>query len=306
MLALDRESGIPLASQLVRQLRFEIATGRYQVGETLPSTRVLAKRLEISFHTVRKAYQELVDLGFLDSKGGSGFVVKRTAADTQSDRLEAGAGVAQEAVQRLIGLGLNELEVEMVLMEQLAQLEQAKGVPDILLAAPYLELAQRCSELVEQAIYLPVEPVVIRDLNRHPQAEYVITPFANLQTVLQFSHEAHAIGINVFYSHELQEALAHLMPHNTVGIAALDPTSVEPIMIDIRRQTGFSGQMFGLSAQADSAEFRSLLEQIDLLLYTHQSRRRVLSRLEGHPSVELDPRIAVESLDVLRRTFASR
>lgn len=306
MLALDRESGVPITTQLVRHLRFEIATGRYQVGDVLPSTRTLAKRLEISFHTVRKAYHELSELGLVESRSGSGYVVKQAASEMRSDRLEAGATVAQEAVQRLIGIGLNDIEVEMVLLEQLAQLDQAKGVPEILLAAPYLELAQRCSELVEQAIYLPVEPVVISSLDRHPEAEYVITPFANLQTVLQSSMDAHAIGINVFYSHEVQEALAHLAPHDTVGIAAVDPTSVEPIMIDIRRQTGFGGQVFGLSAQADAAEFRSLLDQIDLLLYTHQARRRVISRLAGRRSVELDPRIAVESLDVLRRTFASR
>jgi len=306
MLALDRDSGVPLTEQLVRQLRFEIATGRYQVGDLLPSTRTLAKRLEISFHTVRKAYHELAQLGLVQPKGGSGYIVMQTASETRSDRLEAGATVAQEAVQRLVGLGLNDIEVEMVFLEQLAQLDQQKGVPEIIFAAPYLELAQRCSELVEQAIYLPVEPVVVTDLHRHPGAEYVIAPFANLQTVLQASPEAHTLGINVFYSHELQESLAHLMPHNTVGIAAVDPTSVEPIMIDIRRQTGFAGQVFGLSAQADAAEFRRLLEQIDLLLYTHQARRRVIPRLAGRPSVELDPRIAVESLDVLRRTFASR
>ncbi|MGA7305898.1 MAG: GntR family transcriptional regulator [Rhodothermales bacterium] len=306
MLALDRQSGVPLVAQLVRQLRFDIATGRYQVGDVLPSTRTLARRLEISFHTVRKAYQALAELGLVESRGGSGYLVKQTAGETRSERLEAGATVAQDAVQRLIGIGLNDLEVEMVLMEQLAQLEQAKGIPEILFAAPYLELAQRCSELVEQAIYLPVEPVVITDLTRHPEAEYVITPFATLQTVLQEAPESHGIGVTVFYSHELQESLAHLMPHNTVGIAALDPTSVEPIMIDIRRQTGFAGQVFGLSAHADTAEFKNLLAQVDLLLYTHQSRRRVRSRLAGHPSVELDPRVAVESLDALRRTFASR
>lgn len=306
MLALDRQSGVPLSTQLVRQLRFEIATGRYQVGDVLPSTRTLAKRLEISFHTVRKSYQALAALGLVESKDGSGFVVKKAAPETHSDRLEAGAEVAHEAVQRLVGIGLNDLEVEMVLMEQLAQLEQAKGVPVVLFAAPYLELAQRCGELVEQAIYLPVEPVVLGELHRHPEAEYIVTPFAYLQSVLQSSQESHAIGVTVFYSHEVQESLAHLMPHNTVGIAALDPTSVEPIMIDIRRQTGFAGQVFGVSAQADTAEFRNMLAQVDLLLYTHQSRRRVASRLSGHASVELDPRIAVESLDALRRTFASR
>jgi hypothetical protein len=118
--------------------------------------------------------------------------------------------------------------------------------------------------------------------------------------------DAHAVGVTVFYSHNLQEALARLTSHDAVAIAVKDPRSVEPIMIDIRRQTGFSGQVFGVSAQADREEFENIVNQVDLVLYTHRSRRRVQPRLDGRPSVELDPRIAPESLAVVRELFAGR
>ena len=40
-----------------------IATKQFQVGELLPSTRELGRQLEVSFHTVRKAYGHLEDEG---------------------------------------------------------------------------------------------------------------------------------------------------------------------------------------------------------------------------------------------------
>jgi hypothetical protein len=112
--------------------------------------------------------------------------------------------------------------------------------------------------------------------------------------------------VTVFYAERAQQALARLSERDTVGIAVEDALSVEPIMIDIRQQTGFSGQVFGISASADVEEFASVLSDVDLLLYTHQSRRKVQSRIGAHPSVELDPRIAEESMHTIKETFSLR
>ena len=306
MIALDRETGVPLAEQLAHQMRYQIAAGRFQVGESLPSTRALALRLDVSFHTVRKAYNKLAEAGLVEARGGKGFVVVAAVAGQTSERLENGAVIAAEAIQRLMGLGLGEQEIEAVLLEQLERLQDASSVPEILFAAPYVELSTRGSELIELATNLPVGPVLLKDLAAHPDAEFVITPFASLSQVIQAAPDAHAVGVTVFYSHELQEALARLASHDAVGIAVMDSTSVEPIMNDIRRQTGFAGQVFGVSAHAGRAEFANILDHVDLLLYTHQSRRRVQPKLAGHPNVKLDPKITLESLDVVRQLFSSR
>lgn len=305
MITLDRDSDVSLSEQLVRKLRFRIASGHYRIGESLPSTRTLASRLDVSFHTVRKAYNRLVEIGLVEARSGRGFVVVASTAGRTSDRLEEGAVIAAEAVQRLVALGLSEDEIEALLLEQLDR-QHETAVPHILFAAPYRELADRCSELVQAAVNFPVEPVLLRELGSHVDAEYIITPFASLAQVLHDAPEAHAVGVTVFYAHELQEALSRLTSQDAVGVAVQDATSVEPIMIDIRRQTGFAGQVFGISAHADREEFENILDQVDLLLYTHQSRRRVQSKLDGHPSVELDPRIATESMEVVKRILASR
>lgn len=301
MITLDRDSGVAISAQIARQLRFLIASGRYQVGDLVPSTRALADRLGVSFHTVRKAYASLAEAGLLEPVGGRGFVVVSAKSGSTSDRLEEGAEIAAEAIQRLLATGLNEQEVEALLFEQLEEQLQSVSAPGVLFAASYRELAERCSELVQSVVSASVTPVLLRDLESHVDAEFVITPFAHLSTAMRSAPHAQAIGVTVFYAHELQASLARLTSHDAVAIAVQDPTSVEPIMIDIRRLTGFSGQVFGIAANADADEFESILEQVDLVLYTHQSRRRVRGKLGDHASVELDPRIAGESLDVVRR-----
>ncbi|MGW7004702.1 GntR family transcriptional regulator [Streptomyces sp. NPDC054933] len=48
LMVIDRDSGEPLRSQLERQVRDAIRSGRLQVGERLPSSRELARNLGLS------------------------------------------------------------------------------------------------------------------------------------------------------------------------------------------------------------------------------------------------------------------
>ncbi|MBF9132964.1 PLP-dependent aminotransferase family protein [Plantactinospora sp. S1510] len=71
LLTLDRASGEPLTSQLERQLRDAIRTGRLKVGERLPSSRQLARELELSRGLVQDCYGQLQAEGYLSTRAGS-------------------------------------------------------------------------------------------------------------------------------------------------------------------------------------------------------------------------------------------
>jgi GntR family transcriptional regulator/MocR family aminotransferase len=71
LLRLDRERPEPLRSQLERELRDAIRTGRLAAGERLPSSRVLATELGISRGLVLECYSQLQAEGFLTSRTGS-------------------------------------------------------------------------------------------------------------------------------------------------------------------------------------------------------------------------------------------
>lgn len=76
------------ASHIADRIRLMIATKQFQVGETLPSTRVLGKQLGTSFHTVRKAYHQLASEGLIRSEKGRGFLIMRQ--NTMLDKSEIG------------------------------------------------------------------------------------------------------------------------------------------------------------------------------------------------------------------------
>src|SRR5579863_8903790 len=71
LLRLDRSSGQPLRSQLEAGLREAIRRGRLQGGERLPSSRGLARELDVSRGLVQEVYAQLLSEGYLTSQVGS-------------------------------------------------------------------------------------------------------------------------------------------------------------------------------------------------------------------------------------------
>jgi GntR family transcriptional regulator len=66
---------LPIYRQIMRQITEAIAVGRLKAGEKLPSHRDLSEQLVIAPLTVKKAYDELELLGFLETQRGRGTFV---------------------------------------------------------------------------------------------------------------------------------------------------------------------------------------------------------------------------------------
>lgn len=84
LLRLDRKGREPLASQLQRELREAIRTGRLQAGERLPSSRTLARELGVSRGTALECYAQLQAEGYLTTRLGSATRVAEAAAAPSS------------------------------------------------------------------------------------------------------------------------------------------------------------------------------------------------------------------------------
>jgi DNA-binding GntR family transcriptional regulator len=74
-LRIDRGSPVPLYHQLAEQLREAVASGELQPGDPFENELALTSRLGVSRPTVRRAIQELVDLGLLVRRRGLGTTV---------------------------------------------------------------------------------------------------------------------------------------------------------------------------------------------------------------------------------------
>lgn len=65
-IALDGET--PIYTQIVRLVILGVATGELEEGEALPPLRGLADALGVNLHTVRKAYLELAERGYIEQE----------------------------------------------------------------------------------------------------------------------------------------------------------------------------------------------------------------------------------------------
>lgn len=72
---IDNRSGTPIYDQICSQIKSQIISGALKEDEMLPSIRGLAKDLQISFITTKRAYEELEKNGFIYTVPGKGCFV---------------------------------------------------------------------------------------------------------------------------------------------------------------------------------------------------------------------------------------
>jgi GntR family transcriptional regulator len=90
----DRNSDVPVGTQLLAQLRAAVADGELGPGDLFPSIRDLAEATGVSVNTVRSAYARLENEGLARSEHGRGTFVAdergtRRELRRQIERLEA-------------------------------------------------------------------------------------------------------------------------------------------------------------------------------------------------------------------------
>jgi len=97
-LTVDRDSDIPLGTQLAWRLRTLVATGRLAPGERLPGVRELAQSAGVNVNTARAVYARLEEQGLLASEHGRGtFVAARATEQADLARVVDEAAAAARA-----------------------------------------------------------------------------------------------------------------------------------------------------------------------------------------------------------------
>src|ERR1022692_1352341 len=98
-LIVNPADGLPIYRQIMRQITEAIAAGRLKSGDQLASHRDLSEQLVIAPLTVKKAYDELEALGFIETQRGRGTFVCATLP--QPD-LEKQIGQIRTAARQLL------------------------------------------------------------------------------------------------------------------------------------------------------------------------------------------------------------
>lgn len=121
MLTLSAADPRPITKQITDGIRRLIATGDIPVGAQLPSVRGLAKQLMVNPNTIAKAYSELNNEGWLDSRQGLGlFVAEPRQRLSESERERRLALAIDTFGAEVLGLGYTTEEILQRLETELA------------------------------------------------------------------------------------------------------------------------------------------------------------------------------------------
>src|SRR5512146_173116 len=74
-LDVERDSDVPISTQIYWQLAYQIDSGRLEPGERLAPVRELGAALRVNPNTIRAVYRRLADAGYVSSRHGAGTVV---------------------------------------------------------------------------------------------------------------------------------------------------------------------------------------------------------------------------------------
>jgi DNA-binding transcriptional regulator YhcF (GntR family) len=102
-LDVERDSDVPISTQIYWQLAYQIDSGRLLPGARLAPVRELGAALRVNPNTIRAVYRRLADAGYVISRHGAGTHV----ADRPPERrgAEALAGIVAEMLRRAAQAG---------------------------------------------------------------------------------------------------------------------------------------------------------------------------------------------------------
>lgn len=74
---MDFKDDLPIYTQIVYKIKFDICSGKLQAGQKLPSVRELSAEFKVNPNTVQRSYRELESENIVYTKRGLGtFVTK--------------------------------------------------------------------------------------------------------------------------------------------------------------------------------------------------------------------------------------
>jgi len=119
---ISNSSPEPIYEQIYRQIKNSVIIGELRPGELLPSIRTLARELQISVITSKRAYEELERDGFIETVPGKGSYVSEQSAELLKEkRMRIIEEKLTEVVDdcKLLGINLAELHemLDLLFME---------------------------------------------------------------------------------------------------------------------------------------------------------------------------------------------
>ena len=111
-LIINHSSMQPIYEQIVNQIKDKIMHGELLEETMLPSVRTLAKNLKVSALTVKKAYDQLEEEGFVNTVHGKGsFVACANQAQMLEEKKKEVESEFEQTIRKARSCGMEDTEI---------------------------------------------------------------------------------------------------------------------------------------------------------------------------------------------------
>jgi DNA-binding transcriptional regulator YhcF (GntR family) len=303
MIQLSASSGVPIFKQIVDQIVYMIEAGQLADGDGLPSSRMLAANLHVNRNTVARAYAQLRDRGYIESRRRNGMVV--TGAESvrrEAIRHEEAQRVLGAAVTQCVELGLSADEIATIAYHESIQAQH--DALRLLFVECNRERAEDFSSKLSERLEMPVEPLVLGEFAADDLrgADLVITTFFHLAEVRALARELSIEVLAIVVAPHVQTLvrLAQIPKRKRIGILYWTQDQAETI-----RQSLVDTGLGRIEVLGSASEEE--LEGIDLLVMPSENpelREQVGDAVPvveyGNVLDEASVRMVVDVLDDMR------
>ncbi|MEO1023478.1 MAG: winged helix-turn-helix domain-containing protein [Bacteroidota bacterium] len=287
------------SKHIADRIRLMISTKQFQVGELLPSTRELGQQLEVSFHTVRKAYHMLAGEGLISGEQGRGFVVNRqTPMLDKSDRLEKGGEKVQLLIEELVGYGLDDSEIELLFQEQLDFMDWPDRIQTSASVGINAEFGAMVADAIKQQVGVKSKVLTVQDYEQAAKFDALFVPIQHLNEFRSLQETLRIIPIICYFEPEALLSLVDRAVMDTIGLVTATEDTIPILISQLKQSVQFSGSFVAGATYGKSLPL--FVREADLIMYTAQSARLVEQKIPPKNRLRLQYVLAERSAEMIR------
>jgi DNA-binding transcriptional regulator YhcF (GntR family) len=308
-LDVERDSDVPISTQIYWQIAYQIDSGRLLPGSRLPPVRELGAALRVNPNTIRAVYRRLADAGYVTSRHGAGTHV----ADRPPERrgAEALAGVVSEMLRRAAHAGFTADEVAAATFAAATERKRPGPLVRVLFAECTSADAGYDAERLVDAFpgLVEVEGALIDDmperLDRFHYDLVATTTFHADECQVLAAGRVPVVAMLVGPGYlELVHEIAGLKPGSRVGLVCPSERGADN-MLDVLRLSGATGIEIVTALTSEPEALEQVDATADLILLSREALAMGLDRRLSKPervrswTYEFDP----SGLELLRRAI---
>ena len=309
-LDVERDSDVPISTQIFWQIGYQIDSGRLLPGTRLPPVRELGAALRVNPNTIRAVYRRLAEAGYVTSRHGAGtHVADRLPARRGAETL---SGIVAEMLRQASRAGFTPDEAAAATFAAASERKRPGPLVRILFAECTRADAAYDAERINDAFpdRVETEGALLEDVeDRLARFHYdlVATPAFHADEALPLVRgRVPLVAMLQAGMVEITHEIASLEPGRSVGVVCASSRGAADIE-QILRLSETPGVEIVAATPGDADALRRVDERTDLVLLSREALALDLARGFSRPerlrswAYEFDP----SGLELLRRSIES-